>query len=867
MNEVEIPLKITGIGAIKAELRELKGAIADATDPQQIAALSARAGELKDQLADANDAVNVFASGSKFEQVSNSIGGIKDSLMSLDFEEAQQKAQVFSQVMGNLNPADLAKGFKGFMGTLSTIGGAFVKLGATILANPIFLLVAVITAIVVAIGFFLKKIGVLDAILKAIMAPINAIIDGFKAFTDMLGLTSYAEEEAAEVTKQAEEDKRAAIQESFSKRQALFNLTKDMTDEEIRMMEDALGVRINTAESEYDIERQKQEEIQASIERQQQTYQDIEDAGGELTDEQIKDRENLRKAWLESNKAIEQNEANRAKAIIDINKKQNDQLTAWKLKNITDDNKRAKEQFKLDEQRALTEIDTQIRLAKQLKQDTSGFEATKAEIKKYYANEALKVDQRVQKQQSDAAAAASKEAQNRAKEQQAEYEKRVANQLTTVKKQQQELINRTEEGTQARVDAEKNAMDAELAYMQKNAKTLRLTKLDLTLAEQDYFKKKEKLQEDFDIKQKNLNNADLKLKAENAVLEAKTDEEKFNAKIKLLEANARIELDNADITAEEKKNIELKLTNDIEEIETQRTALKIAAAKKILEADQLAAETKQSQEAYALERFKGTKEQEIAANESFLATQLSTLEKQRLNELENKELTKEQIEAIEEKYRQAKLTAEEATAAKIAEINKTAYEKQLDQVNKGLEWAAKGQAAAEQLADLVFTKKKKKLKDGTAEAEKAAKQEFQIMKSLQLSAAIIDAGKAITASLAASPVAIGPVPNPAGIASLAFATLTSAMNIAKIAGTQFTSTTPPTDPGQPSLGGTPATTTGGMAVPSVSLFGGGNNLNNVGNPNAEQSQGQNITVTAVVSETEMTNTQDRVNKIKRNAEL
>lgn len=91
MNEVEIPLKITGIGAIKAELRELKGAIADATDPEQIAQLSARAGELKDKINDANDAVTVFASGSKFEQVSNSIGGIKDSLLSLDFEEAQQK--------------------------------------------------------------------------------------------------------------------------------------------------------------------------------------------------------------------------------------------------------------------------------------------------------------------------------------------------------------------------------------------------------------------------------------------------------------------------------------------------------------------------------------------------------------------------------------------------------------------------------------------------------------------------------------------------------------------------------------------------------------------------------------------------------
>jgi len=154
MNEVEIPLKITGIGAIKAELRDLKGQIADATDPESLRQLSMRAGELKDQLKDANEAVNVFASGSKFEQVSNSIGGIKDSLMSLDFEEANQKAQVFAGALGKLNPADLAKGMKGLMGTLSTVGGAFVKLGATILANPIFLLVAVITVIVVAIGFF-----------------------------------------------------------------------------------------------------------------------------------------------------------------------------------------------------------------------------------------------------------------------------------------------------------------------------------------------------------------------------------------------------------------------------------------------------------------------------------------------------------------------------------------------------------------------------------------------------------------------------------------------------------------------------------------------------------------------------------------
>ena len=253
MNEVEIPLKITGIGAIKAELRELKGAIADATDPEQIAQLSARAGELKDQLADANDAVNVFASGSKFEQVSNSIGGIKDSLMSLDFEEAQQKAQVFSNVMGNLNPADLAKGFKGFMGTLSTVGGAFVKLGMTILANPIFLLVAVITAIVVAIGVFLKKIGVLDAIFKAIMIPIDAVIQGFKDLTDWMGLTDNAAEENAEVVKETSKIKEDALKQEMAARRSLLSLTQDLTEQEKQQIEEQLGIAIERNQTQEDL--------------------------------------------------------------------------------------------------------------------------------------------------------------------------------------------------------------------------------------------------------------------------------------------------------------------------------------------------------------------------------------------------------------------------------------------------------------------------------------------------------------------------------------------------------------------------------------------------------------------------------------
>jgi hypothetical protein len=67
--------------------------------------------------------------------------------------------------------------------------------------NPIFLLAAVITAIVVAVVSFLKKIGVLDKIFNAINAALKPLIDGFKQLTEWLGLSTAASDDAAEKVK------------------------------------------------------------------------------------------------------------------------------------------------------------------------------------------------------------------------------------------------------------------------------------------------------------------------------------------------------------------------------------------------------------------------------------------------------------------------------------------------------------------------------------------------------------------------------------------------------------------------------------------------------------------------------------------
>jgi hypothetical protein len=341
MNEVQIPLKLTGIGAMKAELKSLKGAIASATDPAQMEELARRAGEVADRIKDANEQVAVFTSGSKFEAVSNSFSAIKGDLASLDFEGAAEKSQVFANNLGKIGKADISGAIKGITGTIKTLGGAFVKLGVQILANPIFLLVAVITAIVVGIGVFLAKLGILQKAFDFLMIPVNALIDSFKRLTDWLGLTTYAAEENAAKTQKANQKAAESSKKRAEKIGDAYDIEiakakaagKDTTDLEIaksKAINKEAEKRFRAAEKEYamlqkiaskdNAERRKKlrEQMQAEKDilangRKEQRLLQIED-----DKEQAEKAKEAAAKRLENQKAYAKNRLDAARTIKDI---------------------------------------------------------------------------------------------------------------------------------------------------------------------------------------------------------------------------------------------------------------------------------------------------------------------------------------------------------------------------------------------------------------------------------------------------------------------------------------------------------------------------------------------------------------------
>ena len=342
MNTVEIPLKLTGVGNLKTELRILKDSIAEASDPEQMAALVSKAAELADKIKDANEQVAIFTTGSKFEAVTNSFNSIQGDLAALDFEGAAEKAQVFNKTLGSIGKAEISGALKGLTGVVKSVGGAFVKLGVQILANPIFLLAAVITAIVVGIGVFLNKIGVLDKALKVLMAPINAIIAGFKQLTDYMGLTNYAAQENADKMGKANEKAAASSQKRSE-------IIADGYDIEIAK---AKAAGKDTTDLEIAKSKALSKEAQKRLSDQRKEYAALQKIASK---DNLERRKKLREQIEAENKILRQGRKERQLIEIDANAKKETKEKETASKGT--DNAKAYAKNRLDAERTIKDIE------------------------------------------------------------------------------------------------------------------------------------------------------------------------------------------------------------------------------------------------------------------------------------------------------------------------------------------------------------------------------------------------------------------------------------------------------------------------------------------------------------------------------
>jgi hypothetical protein len=130
---------------LKAQYADLKKQ-QDQFDPgtEKFNQLSIKMGELKDRMNDAAEAVK-GNTGPAIEGMSNTFGIMGEQLSNLDFEGLTQSIQTFSGNLARVDTAALGSGLKAAF----QAGVAGLKaLGKAVLANPIFLLVGVIVAVI-----------------------------------------------------------------------------------------------------------------------------------------------------------------------------------------------------------------------------------------------------------------------------------------------------------------------------------------------------------------------------------------------------------------------------------------------------------------------------------------------------------------------------------------------------------------------------------------------------------------------------------------------------------------------------------------------------------------------------------------------
>jgi len=197
---------------------------------EEVLPLTSQIGEMEDrmyQLAQANQ------QGSKeFIELQKKVVSARKTIIETDrsidlMTENTGSLGGLTSAFGELGDSVLNLDFKRAGTAVKGLGVQFKAFGRVLLANPIFLIVAIVAAIVGAIITFKDKVKFLSDIFEALGKVIDIVIQALKDFLDWIGLTNFAEQDlAAERQKRAEQNLKNIEIQSSAEQSALDNRIK-----------------------------------------------------------------------------------------------------------------------------------------------------------------------------------------------------------------------------------------------------------------------------------------------------------------------------------------------------------------------------------------------------------------------------------------------------------------------------------------------------------------------------------------------------------------------------------------------------------------------------------------------------------------
>lgn len=245
------------LGKLEAELRRLYHAGENNTE--EFKRIQQEAANMRSSIDNLNRETTLLGANDGIEQFGTGLGQVGTSLKNLDFKTASMDAEMLVGLSKNMS-------FKTATDGLKNLGKTFTSVGKALLTNPLFLVAAVVAAIVVVIVKLMKEVGVLQIALDMLgkyidilMTPINLLIDGLKSLTDWFGWTSHAAAESAEI--QAEASKKAADaaekannsqMSDIDRKIALMKVegkdTRDLERQKVVLLQETAKARVEEAE-------------------------------------------------------------------------------------------------------------------------------------------------------------------------------------------------------------------------------------------------------------------------------------------------------------------------------------------------------------------------------------------------------------------------------------------------------------------------------------------------------------------------------------------------------------------------------------------------------------------------------------------